>query len=194
LFLVLFWNVYAISKYQPLDMSFAQAAVPVGAGGVVLGGALLTWLARRRARAHRELAARNEKALAAGEAVELEAGKRGLFGAHGRVLTVVLGLGGLLLGGVVVLCWCGTANALLDKSEPEFRLVEIVEFWSTTHTFLFREYEIEYRFPSESQTRKLLSTPGHMHQFRSRRAMAEVHAGRFGWPWVKTIVPVEWRP
>jgi hypothetical protein len=32
---VLFWNVYAFSKYQPLDLTFAQAAVPVGVGAVV---------------------------------------------------------------------------------------------------------------------------------------------------------------
>jgi len=96
-----------------------------------------------------------------------------------------------MLGGVIVLCWCDTANALLDKSKPEFRPVEIVEFWSTTHSFLFREYEIEYRFPGESQTRKLLSTPAHMRQFHSRSGIAEVHAGRFGWCWVKTLAPLK---
>jgi hypothetical protein len=91
----------------------------------------------------------------------------------------------------MVLCWCFTANALLDRSKPEFRPVEIVEFWSTTHSFLFREYEIEYRFPFEKQTRKLLSTPAHMSQFRSRQGVAEVHAGRFGWAWVKALAPLQ---
>jgi hypothetical protein len=189
-FLVLFWNVYAFSKYEPLEMTFAQA-VPVMAGGVVLGGGLLAWLARRQARARRELAARNQKAVAAGEAVELEAGKRGLFGAHGLLLTLVIGLGALLMGGLTVLCWCYTANAVLDTSKPQFSPVQIVEFWSTTHNFLFRQYEIEYRFPAETKTRKLLSTPAHMRQFRSREAVAEIHAGRFGWPWVKIIAPAE---
>ncbi len=188
-FLVLFWNVYAFSKYEPLEITFAQAAVPVGVGAVVLGGGLLTWLGLRQARARRELAARNEKALAAGEAVELEASKQGVFGAHGFLLTLVIGFGSLLLGGVVILCWCYTANALLDTSKPEFRPVAIVEFWSTTHSFLFREYEIEYRYPGETKTRKLLSTPAHMRQFRTRKGVAEVHAGRFGWSWVKTIAP-----
>lgn len=188
---VLFWNVYAFSKYEPLEMTFAQAAPPVAVGGVVLGGGLLTWLGLRQARARRELAARNEKAMAAGEAVELEARKRGLFGSHGFLLTLVIGAGGLLLGGVIVLCWCYTANALFDTSKPELRPVEIVEFWSTTHSFLFREYEIEYRFPGETKTRKLLSTPAQMRQFRSRQAVAEVHAGRFGWAWVKALVPVD---
>jgi hypothetical protein len=187
---VLFWNVYAFSKYQPLDLTFNQVAVPVGAGGLILGGGLLAWLASHQARSRRELAARNEKALAAGEAVELEVGKRSLFGVQGLPLTLALGIGALLLGGVVVLCWCFTANALLDKSKPELRPVEIVEFWSTTHTFLFREYEIEYRFPGEKQTRKLLSTPAHMRRFQSRHAVAEVHAGSFGWSWVKTLAPL----
>ena len=189
LFGVLFWNIYSFSKYQPLDLSFAQTAVPMGVGGLVLGGGLIAWLARRQARSRRDLAARNEKALVAGEAVELEARKRGPFGAHRLVMTLVIGLGALLLGGLVVLCWCLTANALLDNSKPEFRPVEIVEFWSTTHSFLFREYEIEYRFPGEQQTRKMLSTPAHMGQFRTKAGAAEVHSGRFGWPWVKEITP-----
>src|SRR5262249_18594444 len=151
--------------------------------------ALTAWLVLRQARSRRELAARNEKALAAGEAVELEPRKRGLFGAHGFLMTVVIGLGSVLLGGLVVLCLCFTANGLLDKSKPEFRPVEIVEFWSTTHSFLFREYQIEYRLPGETRTRKLLSTPAQMRQFRARQGVAEVHAGRFGWSWVKELAP-----
>jgi hypothetical protein len=189
-FFVLFWNAYAFSKYQPLELTFAQAGVPVCVGSVALGGGILAWLGLRQARNRRELAARNEKALAAGEAVEFDARKRGLFGAHGFLMTLVIGLGGLMLGGVTVLCWCDTANALLDNSKPEFRPVEIVEFWSTTHSFLLREYEIEYRFPGESRTGKLLSTPAQMEHFESRHGIAEIHAGRFGWRWVKTVTPL----
>ena len=157
----------------------------------MLGGGLTVWLALRQARGRRELTARNEKAVAAGEAVELETRKRGLFGGHGLLMTLVIGAGAFLLGGMTVLCWCTTANALLDESKPELRPVEIVEFWSTTHSFLFREYQIEYRFPAESQTRKLLSSPAHMRQFRTKQALAEVHAGRLGWSWIKTIAPAK---
>ncbi|HSU54794.1 MAG TPA: hypothetical protein VLT36_12100 [Candidatus Dormibacteraeota bacterium] len=189
IFAVLFWNVYAFSKYEPLDLSFAQAGGPVIVGGVVLGGGLIAWLATRQARSRREMAARNEKALASGQAVELQARKRGPFGAHGLIMTLVIGAGALMLGGVVVLCWCFSANALLDKSKPEFRPVEIVEFWSTTHSFLFREYEIEYRFPGETKTRKLLSSPAQMARFQSKQGVAEVHPGCFGWSWVETIAP-----
>lgn len=78
---------------------------------------------------------------------------------------------------------------MLYKSRPEFRPIEIVEFWSTTHSFLFREYEIDYRFPGEKQTRKLLSSPAQMSQFRTKRGVAEVHGGRFGWVWVKELAP-----
>jgi hypothetical protein len=162
----------------------------VGIGALLLGGGLLAWLATHQARLRKQLAARNEKALAVGEAVELEARKRGLFGAHGLLMTLVISVGSLLIGGLTVLCWCTSANALLDKSKPQFRPVEIVEFWSTTHSFIFREYQIEYRFPGEAKTRKLLSTPAHMRQFRNRRGVAEVHAGRLGWAWVKTLAPL----
>jgi hypothetical protein len=187
---LLIWNVYAISKYSPLEITFSRAAVPVGIGGLILGGGLIAWLTSRQARSRRELAARNERAVAAGEAVELEAAKRGLFGSHGLIMTLVIGFGALLLGGGIVLCWCFAANALLDNSKPEFRPVEIVEFWSTTHSFLFREYEIEYRFPDEQKTQKLLSTPTQMRQFRIKVGVAEVHAGRFGWSWVKDVAPL----
>ena len=178
---------YQHPEYEPLEITFSRAAAPMGIGGLILGGGLIFWLASRQARSCRELAARNERALAAGEAVELDAPKRGLFGSHGLIMTLVIGFGSLMLGGVIVLCWCFTANALLDNSKPGFRPVEIVEFWSTTHSFLFREYEIEYRFPGEQKTRKLLSTPAHMRQFRMKVGVAEVHAGRFGWSWVKDV-------
>jgi hypothetical protein len=190
LFAVLFWNVYAFSRYQPLDLTLARTALPVGLGGLVLGGGLIAWLALRQARSRRELAVRNEKALAAGEALEIQVSKKGPFGAHSLLMTLVIGAGSLVLGGVIVLCWCLTANALFDKSRPEFRPVEIVEFWTRTHNFLFREYEIEYRFPGETQTQRLLSTPAHMSRFRTKHGVAEVHAGWLGWSWVKEIAPL----
>jgi hypothetical protein len=190
LFGVLIWNLYAISKYAPVEITFARAAVPVAVGGLLLGGGLIAWLASRQARARRELAARNERAVAAGEAVELDSPKRGLFRAHGLIMTLVIGFGALLLGGGIVLCWCFTANALLDDSKPQFCPVEIVDFWSTTHSFLLRQYEIEYRFPGEQKTEKLLSTPARMRQFRTKFGLAEIHAGRFGWSWVKDVAPL----
>jgi len=161
--------VYAISKYSPLEITFSRAAVPVGVGGLMLGGGLIAWLTSRQARSRRELAARNERAVAAGEAVELEAPKRGLFGSHGLIMTLGIGFGALLLGGGIVLCWCFTANALLDNSKPEFRPVEIVEFWSTSHSFLFREYEIEYRFPAKRR-------PGSCFPPRPRCANSELNS------------------
>ena len=111
----------------------------MGVGGLILGGGLIAWLTSRQARSRRELAVRNERAVAAGEAVELETPERGLFGSHGLIMTLVIGFGALLLSGGIVFCWCFADNALLDNSKPEFRPVEIVEFWSTTHSFLFRQ-------------------------------------------------------
>ena len=59
LFGALFWNVYAFSKYEPLDLTFTQAAVPVGLGGLLLGGGMMAWLASHQARSRTALAAKN---------------------------------------------------------------------------------------------------------------------------------------
>jgi hypothetical protein len=39
-----------------------------------------------------------------------------------------------------------------------------------------------------------LTSPEHLDAFQGNDGMAEIHAGRFGWPWVKTIHPLNPAP
>jgi hypothetical protein len=170
-------------------MTFSKISIPMALGGVLLGGGIIIWFARRQSRYRRELAARNERALQAGEAPELTAGKQGLFGSHGILLTAVIAVGSIMIGAFFGISAWSLANGLFDKSTAEYRPVEIVEFWTTTHNYIFREYEIEYRFKGEENTHKLMSTPAKMARFRIRAGRAEIHAGRLGLPWIKDIKP-----
>jgi hypothetical protein len=107
----LFWNVYAYSRYAPVEMSFSQHAMPFGIGGVLLGVPLIAFLIKYSIREERKRRARNKEALARGEPVELEAGrKRGWLGGHGIILGLLLLAGAILLGGGTMLCWCFTAK------------------------------------------------------------------------------------
>ena len=195
IFGVLGWNVYAYGKYAPLELSARQAAPPLVAGAVVLGGGVLWSLAREQRRGRARLAERNAAALARGEAVEQPAAaKAGWFGAHGVVMGLILIAGALLLGGLTVLCWCYTANALLDSSPPRFRPVQIDRMVQVTHKAIFREYKIEYHFlDGAGAKREYLSTPAEMARFPTDFAVAEIHSGRFGWPWVKALHPIQLR-
>ena len=96
------------------------------------------------------------------------------------------------MGGMTTLCWAFTVNALLDDSPPDFQAAQIQGLVTVTHSFIFREYKIEYRLLGPDQEKHdLLSTPEHMKQFKTGLAVAEVHAGWFGWRWVKDIKPVQ---
>ncbi len=189
----LFWNVYAYSRYAPVEMSFSQHALPFTIGGVLLGVPLIAFLIKYSIREERKRRARNEEALARGEPVELEAGrKRGWLGGHGIILGLLLLAGAILLGGGTMLCWCFTANALLDSSPAHPRLVRVDDLIKRTHNFIFREYLIKYRFLDENEEkREFLSTPDHIKKFSTDLAIAEVHSGYFGWPWVKDLKPVQ---
>lgn len=194
IFAILGWNVYAYSRYAPIEME-ASHFIPFGIGVVLLGGALLAFMAWEGKRQEHKLARRNEEALATGEAVEIDPVGKTRLGVRGWFLAAVLVLGAMLLGGMTMMCWAFTANALLDSSPPEERPVRIQDLIMTTHGFIFREYTIEYRFPDEDETKKLLSTPDEMTEFfQTNEGIAEVHEGRFGWKWVKTVRPVPLPP
>ena len=190
IFAVLGWNVYAYGRYAPLELTFSQGVVPFAAGAVLLWGGVLAWLIWEGLARRRKQAEHNARAAATGEAVELEPGRQGWFGTHGVILGLVVIAGSLGLGGATMLCWAFTANALLDRSPAALRPVAITEMVMTTHSFLFREYTIEYAFLGSDETHKILSTPDHMDRFEVDLGLAEVHAGQFGWPWVRTIRPV----
>ena len=190
LFLALFWNLYAYGRYQPIAFEHRLAMWPMIAGAVILGGGLFLglWLNERGTRRLRR--ERNALAEAAGEAIEVGATtpfqQRGL---HGWFLKIILPFGSLLLGALTALCWCYTINACLDTSAPEMRPVVITNMTMTTHSFLFRHYDIEYTVPPDASKMKFLTTPEHMMQFEGPLGIAEVHRGYLGWPWVKDIHP-----
>jgi hypothetical protein len=186
----LFWNVYAFGRYAPLEWNFAQLAIPFAAGAILLGGGLLTFLAVTQARNRRRIAERNEAALAAGKPFEMEPTKQGWFGSHGRFLSLVLIAGAMLLGGGTTMCWAFSLNAMLDNSPPRQEPAMITEMVMVTHSFIFREYQIKYQLlKGDHKEQSLLSTPDHMSELRGPLAIAEIHSGWLGWPWVKDLAP-----
>ncbi|HET6883239.1 MAG TPA: hypothetical protein VFI31_23920 [Pirellulales bacterium] len=190
IFLGLFWNVYAYGRYEPIAFEHRLAMWPMIAGAVILGGAMFLglWLHERRTQRRRH--ERNALAEAAGEAIEVgEASAFQQGGLHGWFLKIILPFGCLLLGAATALCWCFTINACLDTSASEMRPAIITNMTMTTHSFLFRHYDIEYTLPPDASKMKFLTTPEHMAQFAGPAAIAEIHQGYLGWPWVKNIRP-----
>ncbi len=181
------WHFYALETYQPLEMTFEQFLVTSLIGAVLLGGggALVLFLI---ADAHRwkKLSQQKQFALATGKVLEPEPTSK-----HGILVKVGLLSGALFLGWGIFLIWAFSANALLDRSQPQYRQVTITRMVSETHKFLFRTYFIEYRLPDSGRTHRLLSTPDHMSQFENNQGIAEIHEGWLGWPWVATIRPVK---
>ena len=169
--------------------------IPFALGSVVLGVGLLGLLVWHSTSEKKKTAERNRQSQELGEAMEVElAQKHAWFGVQGLLMSLVLIAGAVLMGGATMLCWCFTANAMLDRLPSEPRLVKIGDMIMTTHSGIFREYTIEYQFPEDIQadtTRKLLSTPSQMMQFETDVGMAQVRPGRFGWPWVETIEPLK---
>ena len=66
----------------------------------------------------------------------------------------------------------------------------ITEMVMVTHSFIFREYQIKYQLlKGDHKEQSLLSTPDHMSELRGPLAIAEIHSGWLGWPWVKDLAP-----
>ena len=148
-------------------------------------GVTVAWrIAKKK---EREFAEQNTDALRSGAAVELQTEPckigRLLFG-------LVMIAGAIALSGVTVVCWCLTANALLDQSASIRQPVQITEMVQVTHAFLFREYKVEYCFLQDQDKRSILTTPQHLSQFGAPVGMAVIREGWLGWPWVETIEPV----
>jgi hypothetical protein len=186
-FIILFANVYAYGRYEPIGFEFRSAAVPMALGGLLLGGGLLAFLYWSHSREQERLAERARKAQATGGAIETATPFLGR-GIQAWVLRVVMFLGAPLLGALTTLCWCFMANAWLDRSPVQRVPASVLGMTMTTHAFLFREYELEYRLEGGSEKRKLLTTPEHLFSLVDRRTVAHVREGRFGWRWVETIV------
>ncbi len=185
-FILLFWNVYAYGRYEPIEFSFEDGVAPIVVGAVLgLGLTVFGWLVVRRQRIR--IAERNAQSSLVGRAVELEY-ESGFLAKYG--LGAILVAGAMLLGGATVLCWCFTANALLDNSPVKESAVDITNMIQVTHSFIFREYKLEYRWPGEDKDHSLLTTPDHLAQFLAPMGTARVRSGWLGWRWVETIDPL----
>ena len=186
-FFLLFWNIYAFGKYQPIEFGFRDAIGPIIVGGL-LGLAIELAIYLRITRDAKRVEKRNAEAAAIGEAIELPREKGSLLGriAWGMLLT----FGAILLGAMTVICLAYSANAIFDTSESKPAPVQITQMTETTHSFIFREYTIEYQLQGKDKEHKLLTTPHHMDQFMVAAGTAQVREGRFGWPWVETIDPI----
>jgi hypothetical protein len=186
LFVVLFANVYAFGRYEPLDFDWRRAAIPLAAGALLLGGGLFAGLYLPHRAEQERIRRRAQTTRAQGGAVEVETPFLGQ-GVQGWLVLVVVAVSVALLGALTALSWSFMANAWLDRSPSRDVPAAVVEMTMTTHAFVFREYELEYRLDGASKTRKLLTTPEHLYSFEGDRAVARVRQGRFGWPWVETV-------
>jgi hypothetical protein len=192
LFGTLFWNVYAFEKFEPVELGVREGALPFSVGAVILGGGVFALAAFEQHRRGVKREERNRLALATGEPVELDISRgRSWIGIRGVFMGLILVAGALVLGGATTLCWTFTANAMLDHSPPRYRPIQIDRMISVTHSFLFREYKIEYHFlDGDPKQRRYLSTPYEMIRFRGDTGIAEIHSGYLRWPWVKSLAPL----
>jgi hypothetical protein len=186
LFTGLVGGFIAYGLYEPIDFDYRRAAVPIAAGAILLGGALLAslWLLHRAQ--VRKSAEHNRRALESGGAIELATPFLG-SGAHGWIVRIAVVLGAPLVGAALAVCWLFFANAWLDESAQRREPVQIENLVMTTHGLVFREYQIEYALSGSGARGKLLSTPEHMATLTSADGVALVRAGAFGWPWVEAI-------
>lgn len=190
LFVALIWNVYAFARYQPLDIAWTEAAVPVGAGaaiGLLAVGWSILWH-RRAAKRRRQ---RNLEAVERGEAVIEGAvsvwGQRGLYGWTAKA---ALFAGAPLLVSVTVWCWAISANALLDSSPPEWRAIEVVETTTATSAFILREHTLEFRTAESEGTHTAQLSPAGLEEMaRATEPQAAIRAGALGWPWAAAFRP-----
>jgi hypothetical protein len=190
-FFVLGWNVYAFGKFKPLELTKGHL-LPVILGAILLGGPFLGFLSWSMRKTRGKTQQNNQEAAKQGGAVEIPwQPKRGFFG-QGIFLGIVLFLGGLLLGGGTMLCWALSVNALYDSSRVKKQPIHIRNAWIKTHSFLFREYTIEYELMGDPAHEKhsILTTPDHIESFgQVPLGFAHLRQGYFGWPWVETITP-----
>lgn len=191
LFFVLFWNVYAFGRFVPFNVGMtADHLWPGLLGAVVLGGGTvlgLWWNERKQQAAAAKRAARDPRPIDEEPYTAVMTSS----GLSSWVLRIILVAGSLLLGGLTAQVWAYSVNALLDTSQPVPTPVVIKDMVMTTHSFLFREYTIEYEFAGQKDEYKLLSTPAHMATFRSAQAFAMVRKGYLGWEWVSDLVPAQ---
>lgn len=81
-FFILFWNIYAFGKFQPIEFGFRDAIGPIIVGGI-LGLAVEVILYLQAVRDAKRVEQKNAEAAAMGEAIELPQAKGSLLGRIG---------------------------------------------------------------------------------------------------------------
>jgi hypothetical protein len=186
---VLLSGLCACRLYQPLSMDWRHGILPVLLGGIGYA-AIHVAIMRYRTRERQLIVERNARAMASGEALEIAPAEPERSRIRAYAIGVFVFAIGLMIGGYTVLCWCFAVNAWLDGSQPALKPAEIRGVKTLTYEFVFREYVVEYSLRGVEDRLEYSTTPEHAAEFlQIRDAIAEVHAGRFGWPWVKRLDP-----
>lgn len=165
---LLLGGFYAVTFRFPIDEAFGRAA-KMGAAPAVVLLVVFAWLLRRVLL--REKASAGEPA----KPVTL------------WFVSIGGGAFGALFGTLILIAF---ANSGLDKSPPQYRDIEVINLWQTTHDGIFRDYEIEYReLPGGTQRRYPARAPELAEFDLLRLGVIEVHAGRLGLPWISRACP-----
>ena len=105
-----------------------------------------------------------------------------------KLLAINLSLFGAAFAGLIMVPFI---NALMDTSEPEYREVEIMNFWQTTNDYFIRTYDIEYQmFDDRSDTHNYPTNPDEIEKYEfTMHGAIEMHQGYFSMPWIKQLHP-----
>ena len=183
----IFTNFYVMPMYDPVDLGFRAAIWPMLPGGLLaalaMGG---VWLYRRQRRAE----VNGDAALANGETIESNVNSKWNWRTPYRWAKQLYRVGAIiLLGCLSSLAWSIRANAWLDESRAKLTTVEILARRVKTEGHFFRHYIVEYRLPGDRESHWHYTTPERLDSFVNPFGAAELHEGRFGWRWVKTLHP-----
>jgi len=162
IFILMIMGFYAIEFRFPMEEDFGAFAIGFGAGAVLFGMLSLVGT------------------------IFLNKIKK-----TDKIKPVGPAILGAILGGVFMIFLLPLVNAGLDSSVPEYREVDVVEFWQETWNGIIRMYDIEYRDVITGETRKYPARVEHMQKFHTTKAgVIEIRKGFLGWPWIRQIHPV----
>jgi hypothetical protein len=177
---LLYWNIYA-DRYRPI----VSPDIPLFPYGAVVGGLLFVLL-------FVGVKLRSSKTTVLTDNGEADHSVEDFFAAFG-IHPIVFALGMMILGGIFSQAWAWTLNAWCDQSPVQVRNIEVLGRTITTHKAIFRSYELKYRFVDDPK--------GETHIFKCSNAefescdqpfvRIETQQGAFGWPWVRTVEPLE---
>ncbi len=187
------WFIYALGALKTISTPDGDFWKCVGLGAVVFGlplafafhQVLAGWIKRNHVRDFSEVDEfdRPEDPVALSED-ELKSYLKST-----RMLRLFLIPAALVAGGFFFYTCCLSINALVDTSPAVWKPIQVDQLTITTHRGMVREYDVHYHFldnPGKRHTRA--STPEQMvGLIAGRNYRAEVHAGYFGWPWVRSI-------